>query len=232
MLLTKSKSAAPKLPQSLKNKKGGAGKQKGEKNEKSAAYFNEPEIPELEEGSKTVEEFPVSLSRKNMRNYHYSGGKKKKGPYGLKRITKPGGKESSINEFYSSQDSTQMNKLTGEMPEVPSSFSDDDYNFILTKTCLFLNDKLKQTKRINSTLSGSTGVFVLVHGGKIATANVGDSRAIFLQKRENGVYSYQSTKDQTAEVLKEKQRILNSGGEVKPFRRKLLDFLKNLIILL
>lgn len=83
-----------------------------------------------------------------------------------------------------------------------------------------MNQVLKLNKRINSKMSGSTGVFVLVDSVKIVCANVGDSRAILLVKKKNGeLEALPISTDHTPNIETEKERILSSGGEVKPFKR-------------
>lgn len=96
-----------------------------------------------------------------------------------------------------------------------------DYPYMFNKVCTNLNQVLKLNKRINSKMSGSTGVLVLVDGDKIISANVGDSRAILLLKNQKGeLEGVPITNDHTPDIEEETQRILNSGGDVKPYRCK------------
>jgi hypothetical protein len=97
---------------------------------------------------------------------------------------------------------------------------------MFSKVCTNLNQVLKLNKRINSKMSGSTGVLVLVNGTKIVSANVGDSRAILLVKnRQGNLEAMAITNDHTPDIEAEKERIVRSGGDVKPFRCKFRPFL-------
>ena len=82
-----------------------------------------------------------------------------------------------------------------------------------------LNNLLKENKRIDSKLSGSTGVMVLVSNRKIISANVGDSRAAILVRNPDGnLQAIPITNDHTPDYPGESERILKAGGEIKPFK--------------
>lgn len=91
---------------------------------------------------------------------------------------------------------------------------------LFKKFCLKLNSNLSKNTRINSTLSGSTGVFVWVTPAAIVTANVGDSRAILLTSTKLGLQAKQITVDQTPDLKGERARITKSGGVVRQSNRK------------
>lgn len=109
---------------------------------------------------------------------------------------------------------------------VTANKDDIDLEKMMFRFCLALNQSLVQNRRINSGLSGSTGVFMLFYHGKIVIANVGDSRAIFLMDKSGNLSSKQITNDHTPDIPSEKKRILQSGGCVKPFRRIQIPFSK------
>lgn len=94
----------------------------------------------------------------------------------------------------------------------------------MVKFCIGMNNSLIENTRIDSSLSGSTGVFVLFHNKKIVIANVGDSRAVFLINKSGHLVAKQITVDHTPSVPTEKKRILAQGGSVKPFRCNLSFF--------
>lgn len=102
----------------------------------------------------------------------------------------------------------------------PVSKEDIDLEKVMFRFCLALNQSLIENTRINSSLSGSTGVFMLFYQGRIVVANVGDSRAILLKEKSGSLTSKQITNDHTPDIPSEKKRILQSGGAVKPFRCK------------
>lgn len=107
-----------------------------------------------------------------------------------------------------------------------------------------LNYKLITCNKFDSKLSGSTGVLALVDRNKIVTANVGDSKCVILHRNPkifekkkrfdtekinvfNCLRFFQIrelTKDHTPENINEKERILQSGGIVRPSMRKFLFF--------
>ena len=82
-----------------------------------------------------------------------------------------------------------------------------------------MNQLLKLNKRIDSKLSGSTGVMVLLNKTSIVTANVGDSRAAMLVRNPDGTLKVIAiTNDHTPDFPGESERIIKAGGEIKPFR--------------
>lgn len=109
-----------------------------------------------------------------------------------------------------------------EKSEEKGKYENIDFNKLMHRFCMSLNTALVQNSRINSSLSGSTGVFVLFYKGKIVIGNVGDSRAIFLVEKGKSIIGKQVTNDHTPGIESEKKRVLASGGSVKPFKRKII----------
>ena len=79
------------------------------------------------------------------------------------------------------------------------------------------SDKALLDSNIPSSVSGSTGIAVLMHGSKYYAANVGDSRAVLARKAADGTYkTVDLSIDQKPDTPAEQQRILASGGYVSP----------------
>ncbi len=98
------------------------------------------------------------------------------------------------------------------------AYEDQDYTAILEAACLDLNTKLVNNALINTLLSGSTGILVLLHNDKIVCGNVGDSRAgvvCFAGPEDPGSLVMLST-DHTPNDPAERDRIVNAGGKVMP----------------
>lgn len=92
-----------------------------------------------------------------------------------------------------------------------------DYYELLDSVCTKLNQKLRHS-RIQSFLSGSTGVMLMAHDGKIITANVGDSRAVLFVKKSKDTHflkEIELTVDHTPSIPSEKRRVIKAGGEIK-----------------
>lgn len=102
--------------------------------------------------------------------------------------------------------------------------------------CVEINYNLITEEKINTQLSGSTGVIALIDRNKIVTANIGDSKCVLLHQNpkifEKGkkinydkIHSFnclkffqvrELTKDHVPENILEKERILKAGGIVRP----------------
>jgi serine/threonine protein phosphatase PrpC len=66
------------------------------------------------------------------------------------------------------------------------------------------------------TLSGCTGTLITLRSSKLFVGHVGDSRAVLGRRLSSGkLFSVDLTTDHKPELEGEKQRILDSGGEVK-----------------
>ena len=57
------------------------------------------------------------------------------------------------------------------------SYTAEEYTSMLEATCIDINSRMNATPGMNSMMSGSTGIIVLLHNDQIICANVGDSRA-------------------------------------------------------
>ena len=98
------------------------------------------------------------------------------------------------------------------------SYEDQDYASILESACLEVNSKLVNNALINTLLSGSTGIVVLLHNDKIVCGNVGDSRAglaCFSGPEDPGSLLMLSN-DHTPNDPAERDRVVNAGGKVTP----------------
>ena len=92
----------------------------------------------------------------------------------------------------------------------PSLIDDDRMKEIYSKAFISTNNALHKNKDIDDTLSGTTGVTILVKGDKLFVANVGDSRAI-IASEVNGKLKYSAlSSDQTPYRKDERERIKKS----------------------
>lgn len=82
--------------------------------------------------------------------------------------------------------------------------------YFFKKACVSADEKIKKLK-VDSRLSGSTGVIVAHIEDKILCINVGDSRAIYINEFFEPV---QISKDHKPNLPEEQIRIENSGGRV------------------
>jgi len=95
----------------------------------------------------------------------------------------------------------------------------------LTKGFLLCNKKLRKNghKKIKNVIlknkyssSGSTGIVCYIKNKKIYSCNVGDSRAILVQKNnDDGMRILPLSRDHTPERPNEEKRILDNGGDVR-----------------
>lgn len=120
----------------------------------------------------------------------------------------------------------KLNK--GDYSKRDDDFTKENYEELMTSTCIGLNKKLNKCNSFDTMLNGSTGIIVLFHNGNIVSANIGDSRAVLLFQ---GKKSFKSTPnlltlkpkaisvDQVPEIEGERERILMSGGEIRPSYR-------------
>lgn len=111
-----------------------------------------------------------------------------------------------------------------------------EYVELMESTCVELNYNLITNTNFETNLSGSTGVLALIDRNKLITANVGDSKCVILHQNpkifESGkkinpdkINTFnclrffqvrELTKDHTPENIHEKDRVLKSGGVVRP----------------
>ena len=84
---------------------------------------------------------------------------------------------------------------------------------------LHVNHELMRSTHIDSTLSGSTAVSVLLRGDLVLCANAGDSRAVIGRHRGNDTWvAIPLSKDHKPDDPAERTRIENAGGRVEPFQ--------------
>jgi serine/threonine protein phosphatase PrpC len=125
------------------------------------------------------------------------------------------------------------------------SYTEEDYQKLMKSVCLELNRAMNANKAVNSFLSGSTGIIVLLHGNSIICANVGDSRAgivivpAFTNSKKSIEYSSDRTDflnvseielkmmstDHTPDLEHERRRIIQAGGVVMPCRDAMGNFI-------
>ncbi|KAH9255564.1 hypothetical protein BASA81_006394 [Batrachochytrium salamandrivorans] len=74
--------------------------------------------------------------------------------------------------------------------------------------------ELIENCRVDTTLSGSTGVVVLVKGNELTVANIGDSRAVLAMVESNKLVARDLTCDHKPDSPEEEKRILEVGGRV------------------
>ena len=98
------------------------------------------------------------------------------------------------------------------------SYSEQEYTGILEAVCLDINNKLTANPHINSFLSGSTGILVLLHNDLVICANVGDSRAglVKVDTLDQPASLHMLSRDHTPVEEDEKERILAAGGKIMP----------------
>lgn len=90
-------------------------------------------------------------------------------------------------------------------------------NTLITKSFVSFNTDLISQKDIDSSLSGSTCVALVIFQHKLICANLGDSRAV-LSRFENGSYStLVLSRDHKPTEHDECERIKLSGGKVSPY---------------
>lgn len=89
---------------------------------------------------------------------------------------------------------------------------------MLDAVCLDINGRLTANTAINSLLSGSTGIIVLLHNEYIVCGNVGDSRAglVRLESLEDHGSLVMLSRDHTPVEPDERDRILQAGGKIMP----------------
>ena len=98
-----------------------------------------------------------------------------------------------------------------------------DYTHFFTTFCKKLNTTLCSNTKFGSDLSGSTGIFVWGVKDKLIVANVGDSRAIMLQKDQGNTFKGVAlSRDQVPSIQEERDRIEAAGGVIRPSRGTLI----------
>lgn len=127
--------------------------------------------------------------------------------------------------MYIDQQTSPQNQ-TDSMKSRRSFFAESDiekvnFHHWLKATCLRLDELLVAEKSVETYLSGSTGIISVTYKSRIVTANVGDSRAILIKKEgKDGFKGIALSRDLKPTIEEEKQRIIDSGGEVKQYLSK------------
>ena len=86
---------------------------------------------------------------------------------------------------------------------------------IISSCCIQINKNLSLEKKMDCSLSGSTCVSLIYTPKKVFCVNIGDSRCI-IGKYDGQNWKYESlSTDHKPELDKEKQRIINNGGEIR-----------------
>lgn len=78
-----------------------------------------------------------------------------------------------------------------------------------------ITNKEVWSAELDTNLSGSTTVALLIKDNKIWSANVGDSRAILCRHSESGWRAIQLSNDHKPSEEREKQRIIGLGGRIE-----------------
>jgi len=123
----------------------------------------------------------------------------------------------------------EMEKIFSQV-NLESQLKELNYQVILTRLCCNLNAQLKSSDGFSTYLSGSTGVISFFFADQIITANVGDSRAVLLQRSgETGKLNLKelSVAPHILTSSFERNRIISSGGEVRQMRSRLILILVN-----
>jgi Protein phosphatase 2C len=103
-----------------------------------------------------------------------------------------------------------------------SSSGSINYEETFVELCHSLNKMLKKNIYIDTKLSGSTGIMVLVTKNSVICSNVGDSRALLVRRAQNGHLEHlELSVDQKPSDPQEKQRIISQGGRIHPCRSRL-----------
>ena len=89
----------------------------------------------------------------------------------------------------------------------PSAINDDKMKEIYSKAFISTNTALHKNREIDDSLSGTTGVTILVKGDKLFVANVGDSRAIIASEVDGKLKYSALSSDQTPYRKDERERI-------------------------
>ena len=88
-----------------------------------------------------------------------------------------------------------------------------DFEKAYKEAFIQVNEGLHKSS-IDDSLSGTTAIVVLFEGGTIHVANVGDSRAIIAQQRDDHLVAYSLSRDQTPFRKDERERCKRAGARV------------------
>ena len=105
---------------------------------------------------------------------------------------------------------------------------DEIYNLLTRNKYLFINNLIKEcnhslihTSKYECSFSGATCLLIFIIGNNLICANIGNNRAILLEKTE----LLQLSVDQTLNDPEEVKRIIKKGGKIKKVKNKIfLDY--------
>jgi len=128
---------------------------------------------------------------------------------------------SFIREYFISEKIKILLNKCKNIDEIYHLLTNKKYSFInnLIYEC---NDSLINNANYDCNLSGSTCLLIFIIGNNLICSNIGNSRAILLEKTE----LLQLSLDQTLNDPEELKRILKNGGKVKKIKNKVV--LKNI----
>jgi serine/threonine protein phosphatase PrpC len=90
---------------------------------------------------------------------------------------------------------------------------------ILTKAFVSTNKAMHRSTAVDDTLSGTTGIVVIIYGDLLICANVGDSRAITATEVDSHLKFGALSNDQTPFRKDERERVKNCGARVMPLEQ-------------
>jgi len=115
------------------------------------------------------------------------------------------------SDQYSGHASKNMKDFITSEPE----FKKKDYVEALKKAFHQENESLKSFFK-NSQKGGTTATVLLIADGVLYCADVGDSRCVLARKESSGTYSaLRCSRDHSFKDKKERQRVIESGGDVE-----------------
>ena len=139
-----------------------------------------------------------------------------------------------VSQFISKYLEVEFNNISGikklnDTEKIYSKLSSNDFEII--KNIIINADNVLKEQEIDSRTSGTTCVLVIHVGEHIICANTGDSRAVLVfdekdDEELNYLKVFPLSIDSKPEIPSEKERIINSGGDVEKIRNK-LEFLSN-----
>ena len=133
-----------------------------------------------------------------------------------------------VSQFISKYIEVEFNNISGikklnDTEKIYSKLSSNDFEII--KNIIINADNVLKEQEIDSRTSGTTCVLVIHIGEHIICANTGDSRAVLVfdekdDEELNYLKVFPLSIDSKPEIPSEKERIINSGGDVEKIRNK------------
>jgi len=122
-----------------------------------------------------------------------------------------------IGEYITSEKNKKLFNKNKSNEEIYNLLTKNKYLFI-NKLISECNNSLVNNNDYECNLSGSTCLLIFIIGNNLICANIGNSRAILLEKTE----LLQLSIDQTLSDPEEIKRILEKGGKVKQINKKII----------